>query len=92
MVLGIEESRDINKNEDMLVVIDDFLETKLEITSIKAVQARRIGKRNELTTRARPILTTFQSTEEKTTVSAKRSKLAGTNIFIKNDLTRATVS
>ena len=85
VVLGIEESRDINKNEDTLAVINDFLETKLEITSIKAVGARKLGRRNELTTIARPILIIIQSTNEKTAVSVRILKLAGTNIFIKYD-------
>ena len=91
VVFGLEESSDIGQYEDTLAVINNFLENKLEITSIKAVKARRLGRRSTSTARVRPILTTFQSTYEKAAVFAKRSRLSGTKIYIKNDLTKEQV-
>ena len=77
VVIGLEESSDIGQYEDTLAVINNFFETKLEITFTKAMKARRLGRRSTSTA---TILTTFQSTYEKTAVFAKRLRLSGTMI------------
>ena len=46
VVIGIEESLDSEESKTTLNVINEFLESKMKITSIKAVQARRLGRRN----------------------------------------------
>ena len=61
VVIGLEENVDTEESENTLDLINEFLESKLKITSIKAVQARRLGRRKQLESKPRPILTIFQS-------------------------------
>ena len=88
VVIGLEENVDTEENENTLDLINEFLESKLKITSIKAVQARRLGRRKQLESKLRPILTIFLSLNDKRTVIAKRTSLAGTKVFLKDDLTK----
>ena len=92
VVIGIEESLDSEESETTLNVINEFLESKMKITSVKAVQARRLGRRNphqsQATPKSRPILAIFQNVNEKRAVIAKRAALAGTRVFLKDDLTK----
>ena len=39
VVIGLEEKVDTEESENTLDLINEFLESKLEVTSIKAVQA-----------------------------------------------------
>ena len=76
----------------LMNVINEFLESKMKITSVKAAQARRLGRRNphqsQATPKSRPILAIFQNINEKRAVIAKRAALAGTRVFLKDDLTK----
>jgi len=47
VVFRIEEKLDSEERENTLDLINEFLESKLKTTSIKAVQARRLGRRTQ---------------------------------------------
>ena len=68
VVLGIEESLDSEESENTLNIVNEFLESKMNITFVKAVQARRLGGKNPRHTQApsrhRPILVIFQNAKE----------------------------
>ena len=81
-------SLDESDNEETPTVVNNFLETKIELSSINIVKARRLGKRQAAPSKPRPILVTFHLHKEKGSVLAKKSSLAGTKVFINNDLTR----
>ena len=84
MFVGLDES----DNEDTPTVVNNFLETKVELSSMNMVKAQRLGKRQAVPSKPMPILVTFHSHKEKGSVLAKKSSLAGTKVFINNDLTR----
>ena len=86
VVFGIEEKLDSEERENTLDLINEFLESKLKTTSIRAVQALRLGG-TQAPSKPRPILTIFQNANDKRAVTAKRAALAGTRIFLKDDLT-----
>ena len=77
VMLGIEESLDSEESETTLNVINEFLESNMKITSAKAVQARRLGRRNphqsQATPKSRPILAIFQNVIEKKSSNSKKS-------------------
>ena len=84
--IGLEEERDENTTETM---VKDLLRSKMNLDNICLVKAHRIGKRRTVSqTKNRPILVTFQSKSDKGAVLLKQTSLAGTKIYINNDLTR----
>ena len=81
--VGLDES----DNEDTPTVVNSFLETKMELNSMNIVKAQRFGKKQAAPSKPRPILVTFHSHKERGSVLANKSSLAGTKVFINNDLT-----
>ena len=77
VVIGIEESLDSEESETTLNIINEFLESKMKITSVKAVQARRLGRRNthqsQATPKSRPILAIFSKYKRKKSSNSKKS-------------------
>ena len=87
MFFGIQEVR---PNEDTPTIVNEFLESRLDITSIKIAHASRLGRRLLSTRKLRPILVTFHSKRDKNQVILKHATLAGSKVFmiINNDLTK----
>ena len=83
VITGLNET---NEKEDTSKTVQDLFASKLEASSVGITQTKRLGKHN--VTRPRPILVTFSSQTEKSKIMKCRKKLAGTNIYINNDLTR----
>ena len=46
-MLGIEEKLDCEERKNTLDLVNEFLESKMKTTSIKAAQARRLGRRTQ---------------------------------------------
>ena len=46
VVIGLEENVDTEESENTLDLINEFLESILKFTAIKAVQARRLGRKS----------------------------------------------
>lgn len=70
------------------VVVNTFLQEKLNITTPTVTHCRRLGRNNPERSQPRPILVSFNSIDEKREIMAKKKMLAGTSIFINNDLTK----
>ena len=70
--------------EDTPDSVNRFLEAKLKLNSINFARARRLGDDAKF---PRPILVTFLSHSDKKLLLSKRSLLAGSKVFINNDLT-----
>ena len=85
VVVGLNEDEE---NEDIPTLLSEFLCTKMKLTSVNITQARRLGKKARENNKPRPILMTLGSHLDKTTVTANRSKLSGTRVYINNDLTK----
>ena len=83
VITGLNET---NEKEDTSKTVQDLFASKLEASSVGITQTKHLGKHN--VTRPRLILVTFSSQTEKSKIMKCRKKLAGTNIYINNDLTR----
>ena len=85
VIVGIPEER----NEVVQDVTNQFLNERLGLnceTSI--IEVRRLGKKLPNRDRPRPILISLNSPVAKRSILAKRSSLAGSNVYINHDLTR----
>ena len=83
VIIGVEEQ----DSEDELKVVNELLETKLEISDVNLAAARRLGQK--ITGRNRPILVRFTNPDDKTKVINNKQKLKGTSIYINLDRTRS---
>lgn len=84
-MVGLEESEEHEYTQD---VVHKFLEAKMGLNSVTVGQARRLGRKHIPMSKSRPILVTFQSQTDRSLVLSKRSVLAGSKVFINNDLTK----
>ena len=82
IIVGLEES-----DENCEKLAESMIEEKLslKVEDVKMSNVRRIGRRNMQRTYPRPVLVTFESAECKRIVM---KKLAGSGIYLNNDLTK----
>ena len=83
IIIGINEGEQHTEK-----IVKDLLEGKLGITPPPIQYCRRLGQRNQTRSRPRPILVAFETVEGKKSVMRKKSRLAGTSIYINDDLTK----
>jgi len=83
IITGVHE----NQHENTARVVRELIQTKLE-ENVDVSVCKRLGKYEQNRFRPRPILVVLESMEEKRRIMKSRSKLAGTNIFLNNDLTK----
>ena len=82
IIMGLEESEESTQG-----MVSTLLKNKLKLEGIEVVSSRRIGKAGLPRRNPRPILVSLNSVKDKRTIMQNRKKLAGSRIFINNDLT-----
>ena len=65
-----------------------FFEDKLNISPPPITYTKRLGRKNEESVYSRPLLVAFKTLEDKKLVMKRKKILAGTRIYINNDLTK----
>ena len=69
-------------------LINSLLENKLDLQDTGVSSYRRLGTPNKSSSKPRPVLVVFDTVEKKRTAMKNRTALAGTEIFLNNDLTK----
>ena len=82
IIVGLNESE--MNTETMLM---SFFEDKLNISHPPITYTKRLGRKNEESVYPRPLLVAFKTLEDKKFMKRKKI-LAGTRIYINNDLTK----
>ena len=85
LIVGMEETEESSER-----MVKRLIEQKLSLDpeTVQIAHVKRIGQIRAHTTHPRYVLVTFESLEDKQLVMRNRRKLAGSNIFINNDLTK----
>ena len=83
IIVGLNESE--MNTETMLM---PFFEDKLNISPPPITYTKRLGRKNEESVYPRPLLVAFKTLEDKKLVMKRTKILAGTRIYINNDLTK----
>lgn len=86
IIVGLDETDEPQENTPHLLNV--FFKEKLNVENVNIVQARRLGRKQEASSKPRPVHITFQSQNDRSLVLSNRSKLAGSKIFINYDLTK----
>ena len=86
VIVGLKETED--ENEDTIEKVNKIMEEKMNLSYTGIVKAHRLGKEGNSPSIPRPVLVSFNSIREKSRIMAKRSSLAGSNIYFNNDLTK----
>ena len=84
IIIGLSEGQ----HENTEGVVKDLFESKLGVVNAGVASCKRLGKRDLSRPRPRPILVVFDTIDTKRRIMQYRSKLAGTSIFLNNDLTK----
>ena len=83
IVVGLKESEGSTNS-----LINSLLENKLDLQDTGVSSCRRLGTPNKSSSKPRPVLVVFDTVEKKRTAMKNRAALAGTEIFLNNDLTK----
>ena len=84
VIFGLAESNTHSVSEE----VSDLFNTKLGQPDVHIASARRLGKLEQNRGKPRPVLVSLVSSFDKATVMKNKKNLAGTKIFINNDLTK----
>ena len=87
VIVGLNEST-LQTEE----VVNSFFQEKLNIQTSAVAQCRRLGRKNLERSQPRPILVTLESMDKKQQIMSTKKMLAGTSIYINNDLTKEQMS
>ena len=87
VIVGLNEST-LQTEE----VVNNFFQEKLNIQTSAVAQCRRLGRKNLERSQPRPILVTLESMDKKRQIMSRKKMLAGTSIYINNDLTKEQMS
>ena len=82
VVVGLQENVD---DENIADRIQELFADKLELQDVAIANSRRLGQRKQ--NGSRPILVQLESANDKRKILQRRRSLAGSNIYINNDLT-----
>lgn len=85
IVMGVSENEN---GENLEGQIRTIFENQLEMKDVGVLRCRRLGKKFNGRTNPRPILVSFETVEKKMSVMKRRTKLAGTKIYLNHDLPR----
>ena len=85
VIIGMAEESESGSIETSVM---DLFKSRLNLKDVKFQSAKRIGKMSRQRKSPCPVLVTFESIEDKRKVLYSKSKLAGSKIFISNDLTK----
>lgn len=82
VVVGLDQ---MNDDENPLEVVTDLFTTKLDLSNLHPVRARRLGRKQD--SKKRLMLITMASFMDKLAVLKARTRLKGTRIYVNEDLT-----
>lgn len=88
VVFGVEEDSEENDESLRRKVIDGIFERKLKQKCSSVARIHRIGRPGAT---KRPVIVYFQDFLEKETILRRAKNLKGTDIFVQNDFSRATL-
>ena len=83
IIVGLNESE---MNTETMIL--SFFEEKLNISPPPLTYTKRLGRKNEESVYRRPLLVAFKTLEGKKLVMKRKKLLAGTSVYINNDLTK----
>ena len=84
--MGLKESEGSTNS-----LINSLLENKLDLQDTGVASCRTLGTPRKNSSNPRPVLVVFDTVEKKLTVMKNHAALAGTEIFLNNDLTKEQI-